>query len=137
MNVVRNNIFVKSKEEPVAMSRPEMHTGIILENNIIVSDNTPMYLTGYRREQAGDLQMLYAENNLIYNVSGEVISVEINEKKYTHKEALENFGLDFGSVVADPQFADYENNDFTLKETSPALKIGFKQIDTKDIGAKR
>lgn len=31
----------------------------------------------------------------------------------------------------------FENNDFTLKENSPAFKLGFKQIDIKDVGAKR
>lgn len=35
---------------------------------------------------------------------------------------------DLNSIVADPQFVDAENGDFTLKETSPALRLGFKNF---------
>ena len=36
--------------------------------------------------------------------------------------------------VADPLFEDPENGNFTLKPESPALKLGFKPIDTSKIG---
>lgn len=141
MNTVRNNIFVKSKNQPVAVTRPEMHCGIIFENNIIVADGTPIYRTGYVKngvnnesEQSGNVQMLASKNNLIYDVSGDVKIIKINEKEYTPEEAEKMFNLDMGSIAADPQFEDFENNDFKLKNTSPALKIGFKPIDTSDVG---
>jgi len=41
---------------------------------------------------------------------------------------------DEGSVFADPLFVDWKNHDFTLKEGSPALKLGFKPIDVSAIG---
>ena len=38
------------------------------------------------------------------------------------------------SVIADPLFADAANFNFTLKEGSPALALGFQQIDMSDVG---
>lgn len=43
-------------------------------------------------------------------------------------------GQDAHSVVADPLFKDPDNGDFTLAAGSPALKLGFKNIDTSTIG---
>lgn len=48
-----------------------------------------------------------------------------------------NFGFEENSLVQDPLFKDFENNDFTLSENSPAFKIGFKPIDIKNIGVIR
>lgn len=144
MNIVRNNIFVKSRNQPVAASKPEMHCGIILENNIIVADGTQLYRTGYVKhgvteesEQAGNVQMISSSKNLIYNISGDTNVIKVNTKEYSHEEALQCFNLETESIVADPMFVDYENNDFRLKDESPALKIGFKPIDTKNVGVKR
>lgn len=145
MNIVRNNIFVKSKDQPIALSRPELHNGIIAENNIIVADGTQIYRTGYVSNgvnnevsiQSGNISMLASRKNLIYNISGETTVIKVNQKTYSQEETSKIFDLEVESVVADPQFVDYENNDFTLKETSPALKMGFKPIDTQDVGAKR
>lgn len=64
----------------------------------------------------------------------------------TGNSALEDFmkdkkNMDKGSVIADPMFAkpiDIEKTpvpgDFRLAAESPALKMGFKQIDTSKIG---
>ena len=40
------------------------------------------------------------------------------------------------SVVADPLFVDPQNHDYRLKPGSPALAIGFEDIDTTEIGLK-
>lgn len=144
MNVLRNNIFVKSKEQPVRMSKPEMHCGIILENNIIVADGTQIYRTGHiipgnpeAWHQSGNVQMIASSKNLIYNMSGDTNVIRVNKKEYSLEEALKSFNLETESIVADPMFADYKNNDFTLQENSPALKMGFNPIDTSAVGAKR
>jgi len=39
-----------------------------------------------------------------------------------------------GSIVADPLFTDPAGGDFSLREDSPALKIGFKPIDMSKVG---
>lgn len=45
---------------------------------------------------------------------------------------------DFGSIIADPCFADLENNDFRLSDTSPALQLGFVNfpMSNDDFGRK-
>eukprot|EP01048_Picozoa_sp_COSAG05_P035986 COSAG05_NODE_15950_length_357_cov_0.794574_1_plen_101_part_00 len=43
-------------------------------------------------------------------------------------------GQDKHSVVADPQFVDGARHDYTLKAGSPALGLGFKQIDISKVG---
>ena len=43
-------------------------------------------------------------------------------------------GYDTHSIVADPRCRDLDYFDFTLAEDSPAFALGFKQIDTSDVG---
>jgi hypothetical protein len=43
-------------------------------------------------------------------------------------------GNDQHGIVADPQFIDWEHDDFRLRPTSPALKLGFQQIPVEKIG---
>ena len=43
-------------------------------------------------------------------------------------------GFDTHSVIADPLFVNFKNGDYRLKPESPALKLGFKQIDIDKIG---
>lgn len=50
--------------------------------------------------------------------------LEINEKKYTLKEAKEKFHIEIGSEFSNPQFKDFENNDFTLNGKFTCIKIG-------------
>ena len=43
-------------------------------------------------------------------------------------------GQDKRSVVADPQFTNAAQHDYRLKQGSPALSLGFKQIDMSKVG---
>jgi|APTNR8051073442_1049403.scaffolds.fasta_scaffold01589_11 hypothetical protein len=43
-------------------------------------------------------------------------------------------GWDQNSIVADPMFVDWKNDDFRLKPESPAFKLGFKAIPVDEIG---
>ena len=51
----------------------------------------------------------------------------------THEE-MKGLGCDLLSIVADPLFADPKSGDFTLPPDSPARQLGFKAIDTTDVG---
>ncbi|MDY3928883.1 MAG: right-handed parallel beta-helix repeat-containing protein [Clostridia bacterium] len=133
MNTVRNNIFVKSGANPVRQTRDELHTGSVLEKNIIVSDKEISYTVG-DTESSGALYVLQGHENLHYNVNGETYITQTGDKKYTLDEYKSTFGGEDGSVIADPMFKDYENNDFTLCEESPAYKLGFRKIDTSNVG---
>ena len=44
--------------------------------------------------------------------------------------------LDTHTKFADPMFVDRENHDYHVKPDSPALILGFEDIDTSQIGLK-
>ncbi len=134
MNTVRNNIFAKAGQEPVRSSKEEMHTSFILERNIVVSDGTPSYRAGYGSMETGHLHKISGSDNLHFNTSGDVNIFAIGDRKFSLSEIQQRFGGEDGSIIADPKFMDYENNDFTLCEDSPALELGFEPIDTSDVG---
>ena len=48
--------------------------------------------------------------------------------------AIQAQGLDANSLIADPLFIDPANDDYTLNPESPAFDLGFKPIDTSQIG---
>lgn len=51
--------------------------------------------------------------------------------------AWQNAGWDKHSLVADPLFVDWKNDDFRLKPESPAFKLGFKKIPVEEIGVRK
>ena len=134
MNTIRNNIFAKAGEEPVRSSMAELHPSIILERNIIVSDGTASYRAGYGKQNTGYFHKMCGTNNIHFNTKGDVEIFDIGTKTFTLEEVQKNYGLEDGSIIADPKFKDYENNDFTLDEDSPALAMGFEPIDMSDVG---
>ncbi len=46
-------------------------------------------------------------------------------------------GWDKNSIVADPLFVDWKNDDWRLKRKSPAFKLGFKKIPVEKIGIRK
>lgn len=72
-------------------------------------------------------------NNIHFNTKGDVKIFDIGTKTFSLEEVQKNYGLEDGSIVTDPKFKYYENNDFTLAEDSPALAMGFEPIDMSDV----
>lgn len=136
MNTVRNNIFAKSGKMPVNVTRSEMHNGVICEKNIITSEDQPSYVVGYVPEARGSFQVLSGRDNLHYNFKGETIISNVGEKSYKLEEFKNTFGFEEGSIITNPMFKDYENNDYTLSPDSPAYALGFEEIDMSDVGAR-
>lgn len=134
MNTVRNNIFAKSKLWTVRSAKSELHICVILENNIIVCEDTSAIGTGYAGAATGEFHKIQGKNNLIYDPKGPAKIIELPARNLGLQEVQTVYGLEDGSVEADPLFADYENNDFTLAEESPAYALGFRKIDTHDVG---
>ena len=52
----------------------------------------------------------------------------------TFEEWQQDMGQDKNSVIADPKFVNVAKRDFRLRPDSPALKLGFKPIDTSAVG---
>ena len=159
MNTVRNNIFAFSKDAVIRHSHNTEKLGIICENNIIVIDgNSPFRL---RDKYDGEIKAIVSKNNFIYDYTkdykDEYFVIVSDDKcvfndtyvynedkantpeqesdiKYTYDQAKNVIGVEDGSVFLDPGFEDIENFNFNLKSTSPVYKLGFKPIDTSDVG---
>ncbi|MBE7042767.1 MAG: right-handed parallel beta-helix repeat-containing protein [Ruminococcaceae bacterium] len=138
MNVVKNNIFVQSAECPVRMGRHEYHVGIMFERNIIVSHGTPIYQVGaFDWQIDGFAHVLFADGNLMFDTERETKVTRINDREYSLEEVRTELGLELSGMVADPLFVDMKQGDFTLKEESPAWKIGFRPIDMSQVGCRK
>ena len=131
-NIVRNNIFARSRINPARMGQPphqiavtriENHLSMTFENNIIYwKEGVPL---GYN---AGKEQAIY-RNNLWFNAGGDVRFGEL-----THSEWVNQTGKDVGGLVADPEFINPDANDFRLKSDSPAIQMGFVPFDYSQAG---
>jgi len=53
------------------------------------------------------------------------------------KDAFVEFGWDMNSVYGNPMFLDPKNGDYTVKEGSPALAVGFKNFPMDQFGVKK
>lgn len=124
-NIATNNIFALSQEAPLGRGRSENHLHFTIERNII-------YWTqgqGLGENWNGTRDNFRLNHNLYWCPNP-------NLRTFAGKtfEEWQATGQDTDSVFADPLFVDPENGDFTLKEGSPAAKIGFKPIDVSEIG---
>jgi hypothetical protein len=66
-----------------------------------------------------------------YRVPGLGNSNNVTDSTYLD---WQNLGFDRNSIIADPGFIDLANGDFNLRTDSPALKLGFSQINFTQIG---
>ncbi len=137
-NIVRNNIFAFGGTGCIKASRNEMHDGVLLENNIIVSDGIQFYAA------RSALLPISARKNVYWDVSGKSMMLRRHgDKIYTYSDRLPkvfgdsydfetwkaNFEKDEGSILADPMFKNIEERDFTLLAASPAIALGFKPLN--------
>jgi hypothetical protein len=67
----------------------------------------------------------------------------IDDIRLTECEPLDEWtswqaeGWDKHSLIADPLFVDWKNDDFRLKPESPAFKLGFEAIPVEKIGVRK
>ena len=122
-NIVRNNILAFSKLYQLQATRVEDHLSFTLENNLVYWD-TGVLLSG-RWDQVRHV----SRNNCYWNAAGQ--KVDFLGRSLQEWQAA---GHEQGSLIADPGFQDPQQDDFTLKPDSPALKIGFEPFDTSQVG---
>lgn len=122
-NIVRNNIFALASEQQLQRSREEEHLSFTFERNIVYYEQGALLGSNWANDH------YEMDHNVYWDASGrpvEFAGVSFDEwKKRGHDEH---------SVIADPLFVDAKKRDFRLKPDSPALKMGFKQIDASKAG---
>jgi parallel beta-helix repeat protein len=132
-------------------------SGITIENNIFFSDSPEAALLFYssnrqRSQSAGALApspqeiaknpQMYAhsDSNVFWTRTGPVKLSMGQRDTLSPDNVVLSFkewqitGADRSSISADPLFVDSGHGNFLLKPGSPALKLGFKPIDTNTIG---
>ena len=134
MNVVRNNIAAKCGQI-MTCALAQAHTGLICERNIFVAGDLPAYRFGYLETPvSGYVHMIAGRNNLHFCAGKNHRLFVIGDREYDLKMTQREFSSEEGSVFADPLFADYGNNNYSLCENSPAYALGFRDIDTANVG---
>jgi parallel beta-helix repeat protein len=141
-HVVRNNIISLDGPEMlppftvatgyrranVAVDAPPIHNhNYTYENNIVWSATGAIFQIGGKVDRQTFKRV---DNNVYYNPEG----------RYTFRQMTvddwRRMGLDTHTQFADPSFVNRQEHDFRLKPNSPALALGFQQIDTSEIGLK-
>jgi hypothetical protein len=123
-NLLRNNIFAGSREFLVTRTREEEHISFMLEGNVMYVTGEGLLGTAWTNEH------FYLRRNLYWDGL---------ERPLTFAgaswEAWRARGHDVDSVIADPQFADPDHENFTLTADSPAYtEIGFEPFDLSTVG---
>jgi hypothetical protein len=124
-NVVRNNVLALSATYgQIRRSREEGHNSFTVERNILYSDGVPMLGGNWSN---GNYRF---DSNCYWDASGQAPTFPGNLTLAQWQAK----GYDAHSVIADPKFVDPATFNFDLQPDSPALKLGFQPIDTRQIG---
>jgi hypothetical protein len=136
INVVTNNVIAcgspeKTRRAYISLEVGPLH-GAIMQRNILYMPKAAhkLYYQGPRYHGEGPEPLLRdceADRNLYW-------CLEDPTRCERHLEIERQYGIEQGSVVADPLFVDPENGDFHLRNDSPALALGFERIPIEEIG---
>ena len=121
-NIVRNNIFAFGKEAQLMRTRAEDHLSFTMSRNIVLWKNAPLLGSNWTGDKFALDHNLYWRGGKPVDFAG--ASLTDWQKR----------GLDNGSIIADPKFADAEKGDFTLAKDSPAFALGFVPVDLSSVG---
>ncbi len=116
-NIFRNNIIAFGEEYQIRRDRVEPHTSFAFERNIVTWNGGRLF---YGNLRDGDFVF---DRNIYWPTRGEFRADSLSFEQW---QAL---GHDRQSRVADPLFIDLVQNDFRLREGSPAFALGFKPFD--------
>ena len=124
-NLLRNNIFALGGISHLAATKMEDHQSLIFHRNIFCNAPREVFGNDHHRWSR---DLIRFDDNLWWRPKGRPT---FDGKTFA---AWQKAGQDTGGRVADPGFRDPAAGDFTLKRTSPALKLGFEPIDTSKVG---
>jgi len=130
-NHVENNIVIDTGKDPnedwqryMVYYRGGPKPGRIQRNILYYSDDRSNFFATRNQSQGqgypGDYNLYYSEGDP--NAGGILL------------KRLQENGTDSHSITTDPLFVDFKSQDFRLKSESPMFKLGFKQIETGQIG---
>jgi hypothetical protein len=113
----------------VAVDEPPIHNhNYTYENNIVWSSSGSIFLI---RGKLNAETFKRVDNNVYYNPDNRYSFRQVPLDRWRRMK------LDAHTQFTDPLFVDRENHDYRLAPNSPALALGFQQIDTSQIGLKK
>ncbi len=130
-NILRNNVMAFSGLGVVSVSAVGADwNSLTLQRNILIADARPVLVS--RDEDSLTQRGFLSDLNLLWNVNGSVFGGDemrdemsiVTWKRYDLAQ-LQQLNYDLHSIIADPQFADLDAEDFRLPADSPAFKLGF------------
>jgi hypothetical protein len=136
---IRNNIFAMGRKDQISRTRGEKHPSFYFENNIIYwkegilftgdwKDKEHKYYTHPYHGETDQKRNFESNWNVFYNPNLKPEEVQFDGGSFNDWKKR---GYDNNSIYADPMFIDSEHFDFRLKPESPALKLGFEEIDLR------
>ncbi len=126
-NIVRTNIFAFARDQQLQRSRDEDHVSFSFSNNIVYFDKGVLLGSTWKNDRFAMDGNVYWDTRL---------AGKTDEMKFAGG-TLEKWrarGHDQNSQIADPLFVAPQSDDYTLKDNSPALKLGFRPIDLRGVG---
>ena len=129
-NTVINNVFVDGSTYQGYISNfASNSTGLVLERNIFAwsAPEANVFATG----ALSDDVIRVARNLYHFPIDSGALT---RWGRGISFEQWQNKGFDTESRIADPLFTDPAKDDYSLRANSPAFELGFKPIDTSQIG---
>ena len=128
-NLIQNNIWAFGRQEQLAVTRLEQHRSFVFRHNIVYFDQGELFGSSMRKATARHVE---CHGNLYWRVGGS--DIRFGEHTFAQWQGQ---GMDADSLIADPAFVAPEQDDFRLREGSPALRVGFRPFDLTGIGPRR
>jgi parallel beta-helix repeat protein len=126
-NRFSRNIFYSTKTSAKSLHRHSAALDEPITDALAESDYNLFFNTTTKEFVVGETR---------YRKAAGASGGEFNTKEISLAE-WQKMGFDTHSVVADPLFVDPQHDDYRLKPESPALKLGFQQIDASQIGPRK
>lgn len=130
-NIISNNIFVDGDKEQlqyvvgdyVDFCTKQPPSGNIFEKNIVYyTSNGKLYYP-----ELINPSISKSDNNIYFNT-------QANNRNFNLEWWKNKYSFDSNSLVADPMFVGYAQDNFALRQNSPAFSLGFQGIDTSQVG---
>jgi hypothetical protein len=125
-NRIENNILAFAGEQQLQRTRTEEHISFFFERNIVYWDNnSPLLVSNWNDDN------FRMDHNLYYHAGDQPITFPGGS---TWQAWRQERGQDQHSLIADPRFVDPAQDDFRLRDDSPARELGFEPFDYSRAG---
>ncbi|MBM4044191.1 MAG: hypothetical protein FJ279_03685, partial [Planctomycetes bacterium] len=135
-NLFENNIFVEASRQQMTYSPIDAFcaNNRVVRNIFYYTSADAFFFAGRVAVQQDHRVLAESDGNLLWHAQGESF---FKDRKLTPLGTLAQWqeaGFDKNSLIADPLFVDPAKDDYRLKPSSPAFKLGFQPMPWEKIG---